>query len=814
MKTIILHGARTRRALHSTAGLLALIAGTPALAAGEAGAGGAATAPASAADDAADAYAGEAIVVTARHREEKSQDVPVAISVVDSGTLERTGNFTLNQIQQLVPSLQVSATNPRNSNINIRGLGANSALAVDGLEYGVGFYIDGVYYGRPGQSQFDLVDLQQIEVLRGPQGTLFGKNTTAGALNITSREPSFEPELTAEASLGNFDYHQVRASASAPILDDKIAVRLSVADTHRGGYLLNRYDLSRAQDYDNFTIRGQVLIKPAEDLKIRLIGDYSKQKQHFSLSLVDGYFTTFANGAPIVNNIFDRAARLNYTLPAPDAFQRVGNADAPFQANMESYGVSGQADWDIGPATLTSITAYRWWDWYPANDVDGTSLSINIKGQQINYQRQFSQELRIASNGTNKIDYVAGLFYFWQIIRGYGATQYGQDFAAWNLNPATTPAATIANTALALTGFEADSYSDPRTKSYAAFGQADWHITDELTLTAGLRYTHENKKGSFSRFQLAGTGVNLATLTPDQVAAVTAIRNAAAYQLSNLSFSAALKDNAVSGLVTLGYKLTPDVLVYGSYSRGSKSGGLNITAGGASRPTVDPEKVDAFELGLKSQFLDRRLTFNAAAFLTEIRDYQANVSEQIPGSTASNQYIANIPKVRSKGIEADLSFAANEWLSFTASGAYTDARFVSYANAPQRPELAIPGTLQVQDLSGQRLPGVSRFAYSLGADVAQPVSDDFEVYGHADYLHRSTFNSTATNSIYGIVPAYGLLNGRIGLRSADGVYDFAFWVRNLTDKDYYVSRSPGTFGLISAAVGEPRTFGATFRVKL
>jgi iron complex outermembrane receptor protein len=789
MKTIALHGS---------VAVLALIAATPARAADR-------TAADEATADAADAeYSAEPIVVTARHREEQSQDVPVAISVVDSGALERTGNFTLNQIQQLVPSLQIASFNPRNSNINIRGLGANSSISVDGLEYGVGFYLDGVYYGRPAQSQFDLVDLAQIEVLRGPQGTLFGKNTTAGAINVTSREPSFDPELTAEGSLGNHDYHQVRLSASAPIVADKVAVRLSLADTHRGGFLLNRYDFSKAQDYDNFSIRGQVLIKPADDVKIRLIGDYSRQKQHASLSLIDGYYTTYADGTPIANSFLDRVARFGYTPASSDAFDRVGDANSPFRANMKSYGVSGQVDWDLGPVTLTSITAYRWWDWDPQNDIDATSLSVNTIAETRNRQRQFSQELRVASNGHHTIDYQFGLFYFWQVVRGYARTGYGKDFAAWNL-PASTPAATLATLTQALTGIEADSYSDPRTKSYAAFGQADWHITDALTLTAGLRYTHEDKQGSFTRFLAPNSGGNIALLTDAQKAQ---------FQLSDLSFSAKTKADALTGLVTLGYKITPDVLVYGTYSRGNKSGGLNVTAGGIVQPVVNPEKVDSFELGLKSQFLDRRLTANLAAFYTQIRDYQANVSLQVGQTTATTQYIANIPKVRSQGVEADLAFAPTDRLSFTASAAYTDAKFIDYRNAPQRTELTIPGTLPIQDLSGRRLPGVSKFAYSLSADASQPVGASLEAYGHADYLHRSSFNSNASLSIYGVVPAYGVLNGRIGLRTSDGVYDFSFWVRNLTNEKYYTSRGPGvTIGVISGSVGDPRTFGATLRAK-
>lgn len=814
MKTIKFDGSRGAAAFHSSVAVLALIAATPALAvsAGTASASAGAASDAAAADAAAadaDASYGEAIVVTARHREEKSQDVPVAISVVDAGALERSGNFTLNQVQQQVPSLQVASFNPRNTNLNIRGLGANSSLAVDGLEYGVGFYLDGVYYARPGQSQFDLVDLQQIEVLHGPQGTLFGKNTTAGAINITSREPSFEPELTAEGSLGDYNYHQIRVSASLPLVADKVAVRLSIADTHRDGFLTNLYDNSKAQDYDNFSIRGQLLIKPSDDVKIRIIGDYSNQKQHYALGLVDGYFTTFANGTTINNNIIQRAARLNYTLPTYNAFARLGNSNSHYQANMKSYGVSGEVDWDIGSATLTSITAYRWWDWYPANDGDGTPLSIGLKAQQQNFQRQFSQELRIASNGHHFIDYQAGLYYFWQKVPGYGQTQNGSDAAAWNL-PTGTPAATVNLYNLALNGYEADSFSNATTKSLAAFGQVDAHLTDALTLTAGLRYTHENKTGVYRRFGIP-SGQDLSGLTAAQLATVQAIR--ATFQVSDFTFAIPnTKSDALSGLATLGYKVASDVLVYGTYSRGNKSGGLNITAGGAANPVVKPEKVDNFEIGLKSQFLDHKVTFNTAAFLSNVTDYQANIT-LLNNQGTYVQYIANIPKVRSKGIEVDLVYAPSQWVSLRGSFAYTDARYVNYGNAPNAPENN-PTANPVQNLSGVSLPGVSKYAYTLSADVARPVDQNFEVYGHADWLWRSSFNATATNSIYGGIPSYGLLNGKIGIRTADGRYDFSFWARNLTNKNYYINRSPSNFGLITAAVGDPRTFGATFRAKI
>jgi iron complex outermembrane receptor protein len=787
--------------LHAGAAALALVYSGAAWAQG--------APPADVAADAADADA-DAIVVTARHREENSQDIPVALSVVSAETLERTGNYTLSQVQQLVPSLQVFSFNPRNTNVNIRGLGSNVAITVDGLEYGVGFYVDGVYYARPGQSQFDLIDLQQVEVLHGPQGTLFGKNTTAGAINITTRLPSFTPELTVEASGGNYGYHQVRASASAPIIEDKLALRISVGDTHRDGFLTNIHDGSDAQNYDNFNVRGQLYFKPNSDVSFRLIGDYSKQQQHFSLTVPAGYFTTYANGATIANNIFVRAANNGYTLLPGDPFSRTGDADAPFQSNMESYGISGELKWDLGPATLTSITAYRWWDWDPKNDTDGTSLSINTKGQQQNRQRQFSQELRIASDGTHTVDYQAGLYYFWQVIRGYGQTGFGPYAATWNFNPVTTPAATLAAAQAALNGFETESFSDPSTRSYAAFGQVDWHVTDALTLTGGLRYTHENKDGEFWQRWVAGTPAS------DLSAAGIAIRNQFSPQLA---FNGKVSDDSVSGLATISYKVSSEALVYATYSRGNKSGGLNLTSGGVAKPVVDPETVDNFEIGFKSQFLDRKLTWNGALYLTNVSNYQAAVSVPVGNTTAFIQYIDNIPKVRSKGFETDVSVAPSKWVSFTASASYTDAKYVRYTNAPQAPERL--NISSVQDLSGVALPGIPKFAFSLGADDWQPIGQlndgwgggDLELYGHADYSHRSGYNTTNTNTIYGDIPGFGLLNARIGLRSSTGRWDFSAWARNLTNEQYFVTRSGGNFGLITAIVGDPRTYGVTLRTK-
>jgi len=758
---------------------------------------------------AAEAEGGAEILVTARKREERAQDVPIALSVVGQEALEKTGNFTLGQVQQLVPTLQIFSYNPRNTNINIRGLGSNIAITNDGLDNGVGVYIDQVYYGRVGQSQFDLVDLDHIEVLRGPQGTLFGRNTTAGAINIATRAPSFDTEFKGEASLGNHGYHQVRGSLSGPIIADKLAARISIADTHRDGFVDNIRTGVDTQNYDNFSIRGQLLAKPSDALSIRLIGDWQRQRQNCCVQLLAGRFDNYTNGTPVqlltdgsgkTNNFFDRIARAGYSIVGLNAFDRVTDADSPYHANMTSWGVSGQVDWDFGKATLTSITAYRRWNWNPANDGDSIGLPILVQAQMANRQRQFSQEVRLASNGANRFDYVLGLYYFYQKIRGDGVTRYGPAAANFYLPPSVP--AVLGNAAL--NGFESDAISIPRTHSYAAFGQASWHISDALSLSAGLRFTHEQKKGYYTQYTV--DGVDLATLPPALAAAALGIR-----QSFNraVDYHTKVKDDSLSGQATLSYRIATDVLAYATYSRGAKSGGLNLTAlVDIANAKVKPEKVDNYEIGIKSQFLERKVTLNLAAYQTNVRDYQTLILDTVnPPFTL--QYIANIPKVRTRGFEGDLQVQPTQGISLSASVAYTDATYRSYRNSPAPVEQA-PADGLTKDLSGYPLAGVPKWTYTLGADVEQPVGTAV-LYAHADYAHRSKFYTSVSDSIYSVIKPYGLANARIGVRTEDGHWDFSVWARNLFDKDYFITLSPSNTGLITGLTGDPRTFGITLR---
>jgi iron complex outermembrane receptor protein len=750
------------------------------------------------------AVAVEEITVTARKREETAQSVPIALSVIGQKQLEATDDYDLSQFQQLTPSLQFTTFNPRNTNINIRGLGSNIAITNDGLDNGVGVYLDQVYLGRVGLTTFDLIDLDRVEVLRGPQGTLYGKNTTAGAINITTQGPSFTPEATAEISGGNYGYLQARASASGPIVDDKLAVRFSVGETKRDGFEQNILTGQHEDNYQDLSFRGQILATPVDSLRIRIIADYENYDAHCCIGVIDGVVTTYTNGAPIANNYLQQIARFpGYVPVTAPAFARVTNIDSPIYTNMNQLGVSGNIEWTKDNFAVTSITAYRQWNWYPSNDVDYTGLPVLTEARIIDHQQQWSQEFRIASTGQHTIDYVAGLYYFWQIINGVTTTSYGSAAPAWYLGTAL-PAA-LGN--VALNGFATTGVSNPQTSSYAAFGQANWHINDKLTLTGGTRFTHEVREGSYSDVQ---SGQPLSLLPAAEQATAQALRN----QFGAVeSFSAHFANNSVSGLATLSYQVTPDVLTYATYSHGSQSGGLNFTLlpAALANPIVQPESVNNYELGVKSQFLDHRLTANLAPFWTDIGNYQT----AIIGLTAPfPQAIANIPKVRSRGIDADISYSPLQNLSFTASGEYLDATYLDYTNGPCPVELGPTASFPFCNLSGRPLAGAPKWTVSLSADGSQSLPfKDLEAYFHVDYRHQSALFTAVSDSIYSRISPYGLTNLRIGVRTSDQRWDLSLWARNLFNVNYFNAVSMGTNGLITGNPGDPRTFGATLRAK-
>jgi iron complex outermembrane receptor protein len=755
------------------------------------------------------------IVVTARRRAETIQTVPIAMSVIGGTALAETGAYNVSRLTQLQPTLQFYSTNPRNSAANIRGLGAPFGLTNDGIEQGVGIYVDQVYYSRIASATFDFTDTERIEVLRGPQGTLYGKNTTAGAINITTRKPSFTPEARIELTTGNYQFVQAKASVSGPLIPDTLAIRLSASVTERDGTIHNVLTGKDLNAQDNKSVRGQLYWKPTDTLDLALSGDYGQQNPN---CCVQYYARTGATQRPLNRQYAALAAAQGYVVPSTNAFDRVTDVDTPLRARQELGGVSLLGNLDLGASTITSVSAWRFWNWDPSNDRDFIGLPITTVSANPSQQTQYSQELRIASNGKHTLDYVLGAFYFYQTIDTQGLQVQGPAASAFLLNPTSAggrnPAALNGLTARNTIGFE--------NTSAALFGKLTWNVSDRFQIAPGLRLNYDKKKGDYVSVVTNGTGT---ALTADQ-------RGVLAPQSYQPDF-----DNwNLSGDITAAYTVTSDIHAYATYARSYKSGGINLSGlplDASNNPilsaaTVKPEKVNHFELGLKTQFLDRRLTLNLAGFWTEISDYQATVTNGQLGVLRG--YLANAGKVRTRGLEFDSAFRPTDRSSFYANGAYTDAKYVKFVDAPCPPELSgggtatagqtpsAPGTAggispQNCDISGQRLPGVSKWAFSYGAEYDLPATLaglDGQIYLGYDGSYRSTFSSNPSRSAYTDINGYALSNFRLGFKAKDSWNVFA-WLRNAFDENYYevLALQSGSTGLIVGQPGDPRTYGLT-----
>ncbi len=766
------------------------------------------------------------IVVTARRRTESAQSVPIAVSVVGGDHIDNTGSFNVGRLQQLTPTLQYYSSNPRNTAVNIRGIGAPFGLTNDGIEQGVGIYVDDVYYARVASATFDFLDVAQIEVLRGPQGTLYGKNTTAGAINISTRQPTFDFEGRAELSVGNLNFKQAKLAVSGP-LTDTVAARLALSATSRRGTLYNETSDRWIQSQDNLGVRGQLLWQPSDALKVTLAGDYSQQD---AICCGSVFVRTGATQRPLNRQYQALAAAQGYTVPSARPFDRVTDLDATLNAGNKVGGAALTARWEVGGGTLTSISAWRFWDWKPENDRDFTGLPIVTKSQNPSQQDQFTQEFRY-NRSSDKIDLVAGAFGFYQRIDTQGTEAHGPASSRWSINPANP----LSNDPATLNGLTARNTQWLKNLSLALFGQLSWKVSEELAIQPGVRLNYDKKEGYYERRVFAGDGSEVVHGAPG---AVNAARLAIfAPQLISPKFS----DWNFSYDLTASYKFDRDVLGYVTYAKSFKSGGINqngVPADASGVPilaagTVKPEAVNHVEAGLKSQFLDRRLTLNVAAFRTDIKDYQANVNNGQFGVLRG--YLANAGKVRTQGLEWDLSARPSERFNAYLNGAYTDAKYKRFSDAPCPPELSggtvagigqtpsapgTPGGISPAncDISGERLPGVSKWSLSFGSEVNAParlLGKEGEVYLGYDGNYRSRFSSNPSPSAYTWIEGYALSNVRAGFRSADGI-DIYGWVRNAFGKDYFeqLMTGPGNTGLIVGLPGDPRTWGATVKLRL
>jgi len=767
-------------------------------------------------DNGDDPSRGDVIIVTARHRAETAQAVPLAISVIKADSIESTGNFNVNKLQQIAPTLQVYSSNPRNTAVNIRGLGVPFGLTSDGFEQGVGIYVDDVYNSRVAAAVFDFLDVEQVEVLRGPQGTLYGKNTTAGAINITTNKPTFKPEVRAEFSGGNLDFYQGKLAVSGP-LTDRLAARIAGSFTSRRGTIYNVRSGDWINGQDNKAVRAELLWNANDDLTFTLSGDFNYQNAKCCGTVFVRTGTTQRSStrqyAALVG-LYNAANPANpYTVPSTNAFDRLTDLDAPLQATNKIGGVSLKAKWDIGGGTLTSITAWRFWDWKPQNDRDFTGLSIVSASNNPSQQNQYSQELRYNYSG-RKVDVVVGAFGFNQRIDTQGVEQQGRDASLWNLTGALSRDPTV------LDGLTARNVQYLKSTSAALYGQVSYKLTDALTIQPGLRVNYDKKSGFYQRRVFDGTGAEISCFNPTPTSGTRLAAQCGIYtpQLSAPSAS----DWNFSYDINVNYKIARDVLFYATYAKSFKTIGINqnglpLDSAGvpiAASGTVKPESVHHYEVGLKTQFFDRRATFNLAAFRTDIDNFQVTVTNGQYGVLRG--YLANADEVRSQGVEADLKIRPSDRFSAYANAAYTDATYRKFVDAPCPPELS-GGTSSPANcnISGQQLPGVSKWSVSFGAEGNLPVSvfgKEGQVYLGVDGNARSRFSSNPSPSIYTVIKGYALVNFRTGFRR-EGL-DIYGWVRNAFDRNYYelLQVAPSNVGLIAGQPGDPRTFGGTVKV--
>ncbi len=742
------------------------------------------------------------VVISSRRKIEKAQNVPIPISVVSGKQAEQAGAFNVNRIKELIPSVQLYSSNPRNTGINIRSLGSPFGLTNDGIDPGVGFYVDGVYYARPAATTLDFVDISQIEVLRGPQGTLFGKNTTAGAFNITTRKPSFIPGANFEVSYGNYTFLQAKASVTGG-LTKKIAGRISFSGTQRDGLIDNVATGKSTNTLNNLGIKGQLLYTPTANTNVLFSADVTTQRPDGYAQVIEGVAPTQRAAYRQFNQII---ADLNYQLPSTNPFDRKIDHDTPWRSGQDLGGASLNINTKIGEGTLTSTTAWRFWNWDPSNDRDFTGLQVLAKSQNPTRQTQFTQEVRYAGQIASNISAVGGVFFIDQNSHTTGTEESGN--AQWRFSQSTTSSKWA--TPGLFEGYGINTDASIHAVSAAIFGQLDWTISEKFHLLPGVRYNYDKKDADYNRSTYGG----LQTNDPELIALKKLV-------YSDQNFAKNTDATDFSGNLTLSYKPTDRVNTYATYAKSYKPVGVNV----AGLPTVNgqpaldlavikPERVNHYEIGTKTTPFNNTI-FNITFFNTDITDYQTNVQAAELG--VNRGYLANADKVRVRGAEVDFSVTINSHFSINGAATYTDGKYIKFTNAPL-PLEETGASISFKDVSGTSLPGVSKWAGSLGGEYTK----DAKLFGNLgkffvglDAYSRSEFSSSPSASKYLIVPGYSILNGRLGFRVAEGL-SAHIWGRNLFNKDYFEQLLPagGNAGHYAGVLGDQSTYGITLKYTL
>lgn len=726
------------------------------------------------------------IVVTARRMEESLQTTPIAVTAISTEGLERAQVRTMEDVQRLAPNLSVSSGVPSASGfafLSIRGQANLEALTTN--DPAIGTYIDGIYIGRPAQGLFNLVDVARVEVLRGPQGTLFGRNTIGGAINITTNQPTNKFEGWVEGQIGNYDDRRLTGVLNVPLVNESVGVRLVYRHIEHDGYGYNvptKSDLFDARSDDTF--RGTVRIAPVDAIwSLTVVGDYNKTRDSGILTNLSGWNKQAPALAGVDLDPYVVSKDRNFYR----SFGTIGDfGDGyTFGNKLKTYGAAATLDVDLGAVNFKSITGARKLASKGYQDLDSTPLDLLAVYAAYNV-KQFSQEIQV-SGAFGGLNWITGLYYFKETSHDFSVNEV---FGFFGLPPSFNDA-NIANT------------------SRAAFAQLYYEVSDRLRLTGGLRYTIDTRKVVLHNLDAFGVAASC-NVVRDEPGGVC-----------NQTLDRDFKYPAWTAGAD--YRINPSLFVYAKTSGASMSGGWNARQG--SPVSFDPEQAKDVEIGVKADWLDRRLRTNVALFHTWQSNVQRSVGTVV--GTTTTQYTLNAGDAHVNGAEFEVTAAP--WRGLEVSGSLGLIR-AAYDKGTFKSNQAVGGVVYSVDRSGETLPQVPRTTYNVSATQRVPISvGELEIHADYAYISKQTYyvdtpadaqpqsvkDQYAEANRQAQAAGYGLLNARIGLRLNSPDLEFNLFARNITDKKYVTRTYANLYkdlGYVQHFPGQPRTYGLSVRV--
>lgn len=682
----------------------------------------------------------QSVVVTAQKRPQALQDVPVAVSTVDARAIENQQIVDFSDLTRVAPALTVNQ-NPNNNNISLRGVG--TFVYSIGIESAVSVIVDDVPVIQQLQAFSNLSDVERIEVLRGPQGTLFGKNSSAGVINIVTRESADQREGHAQLTLTSDRERRLEAGLSGP-LSETVGYRLNAYTGQRDGEIRNLADGARLNGDRSKGARVRLDFRPTSTLQGKFIADYNTRR-------VEGPVTTLLAVPPGASqqNVAPLAPALGGIEPGLD--NRHVRMDDPGYSDSENASLSGTLNWTLGSHTLTSTSTWQKWDYDLSADYDGSTVDLVgaltrgarhggvIQGGPYS-SRMFTQELRLASNGDGALSYLGGLYY----------ADSDNERAFFR-----GPALSVANWA-----------AHAGNETIAAFTQAEYRIAPATRINAGLRLNRETIEVDYT---------NRVPVTP-------------------VNFAGKSRDDAATGKIALQHDLARAFMVYASFATGYKGAGYDISTGfdaSRVRMPVAPETSKAYEIGMKSRFLQNRLQVNATAFHTDYEDFQAQSSRIDPVTNLTQNAVSNVGELRTRGVELEITGKPTAALLLDASAAWVDAVIKKYPRANCYPGQTLDqgclriGTSAIQDLAGQRLANSPRLKLNMGATWNFPLGETgYSGVANLNAQYQSKINFDLGGNPLLAHGGYGVVNGSLALSDPSHSLKVTLYVNNLFDKSY------------------------------